>query len=83
MDFIYFGERFSAANTDGYFGSFTCLTSERGVEWDAIQTALNSGHQVNVRQATAVERDCMEELLLHYRTTGCPATSFESIHVYH
>lgn len=83
MDFIYFGERFGAANTDGHFGTFTCLSSELGVEWEAIQAALNRGEHVQVRQPTAIELQCMDELLTFYRAKGIPAHSLECLRVYH
>lgn len=83
MEFVYFGEQFSQAQTDGNFGTFTCLTSELGVEWDAIQAALDRGESVNVRQPTAIELQCMDELLTFYRTSGAPAKSVECLRVYH
>lgn len=83
MDFIYFGERFSGPQTDGNFGTFTCLTSELGVEWDSIQAALDRGEAVQVRQPTATELQCMDELLTYYRSNGTPAHSLDCLRVYH
>lgn len=83
MEFIFFGERFSSAQTDGNFGTFTCLTSELGVEWDAIQSALDRGQVVIVRQPTATELQCMDELLTFYRSHGMPAYSLDCMRVYH
>ena len=67
--FIYFGERFSREQTNGEFGSYTCLTTELGVEWEAIQAALDRGEDVHVRQALPVEAETMEAFLADYKAT--------------
>lgn len=67
--FIYFGPRFSSEQTNGEFGSYTCLTTELGVEWEAIQAALDRGEEVHIRQALAVEVEAMESFLADYRAT--------------
>lgn len=81
--FIYFGERFSSVQTEGNFGSFTCLETEMGVEWDAIQAALDRGEEVQVRQPTAAECAAMEDVLAYYRNTGGPANSLFDLRTYH
>jgi hypothetical protein len=71
--FIYFGKRFSSDQTEGYFGAYTCLTTELGVEWQAVQTALDRGEHVEIRQPAGHEIGAMEELLTLYRSVGGPA----------
>ena len=74
-DFIYFGEQFSHANTDGEFGSFTCLHTELGVDWPAIQAALERGEEVHVRQALPHEMENMEAFLAeHHAKWTAPTT---------
>ena len=72
--FIYFGERFSSERTNGEFGSYTCLTTELGVEWEAIQAALDRGEEVHVRQALPEEMQSMELFLAEYIAT-CSLTT--------
>jgi hypothetical protein len=84
MEFIYFGQKFSSAATAGNFSSFTCVTSQSGVEWDDIQAVLDGGRSVYVRQPTAEEAETMEQLLTYFRNTGKPATTLEAIYrTYH
>ena len=64
--FIYFGDRFSSERTNGEFGSYTCLSTELGVEWEAIQAALDRGEEVHIRQSLPVEMEAMEAFLAEY-----------------
>ncbi len=71
--FIYFGKRFSSDQTEGHFGAYTCLTTELGVELQAVQTALDRGERVEIRQPAAYEIVAMEQMLALYRSVGGPA----------
>lgn len=84
MEFIYFGQQFSGAETAGNFSTFTCVTSQSGVEWETIQAVLDGGGSVYVRQPTAEEAEMMEQLLTYFRNTGSPAASIEALYrTYH
>ena len=72
--FIFFGERFSSERTYGEFGSYTCLNTELGVEWEAIQAALDRGEDVHIRQSLPVEMEVMEAFLAEYQATCALAT---------
>lgn len=84
VEFIYFGAKFSRLATEGNFSSYTCLTSQGGVEWEEIQAALDGGALVYVRQPTAEEAETMEQLLTYFRNTGSPAENLEALYrTYH
>lgn len=83
MEFIYFGVRYSWARTNGNFGTFTCLTSEMGCEWDAIKAALDSGENVSIRLPTSVESECMQATMATYLANGGCVDDSAVPQVYH
>ena len=81
--FIYFGERFSRERTNGEFGSYTCLSTELGVEWDSIQAALDRGEEVHIRQSLQAEMEAMDACLAEYHATCALVTVANPVRTVH